>query len=138
MVNVNPGLPAATEVWLRLVIVAADNLIVKVSGAAVPPSDVTVIKWVPTDDTKLAATATMILVVLKERILSGVFSHMTVASEVKFEPRTTIEKSELLVKTMFGLMLLTVGGGWIIVKVVGAEYPLTVSTLMSMVPGEVM
>ena len=82
MVSVNAALPAGVEAGLRLEIAGIGGVMVKVDGADVPPSVVTVMLAMPAVATRLAGiAATSVLPVWV--MTNGVDPQLTVAVEVK-------------------------------------------------------
>ncbi len=118
-VNVKPGLPAAAELGLRAVIAGtglADELMVKLSGADVPPPGAglnTVTAALPAVVRSLAGIVAVREVALTNTVDRAAPFHCTTEPVIKLEPVTVSVKPGLTAAAELGLRAVTAGTGLI-------------------------
>src|SRR5260370_4777626 len=134
-VRVNPAPPAGTEFGLRLLIVGGGGLMAKTAGADVPPLVVTVIFAAPGLAIRLAGTLAVTCVALTNVVVSAVAFHCTLVPLMQFVPLTVRVNPAPPADTEFGLMLLIVGSGGLMVKTADADVPPLVVTVIFAEPG---
>src|ERR1039458_869341 len=126
--------PAVADLGLRLVIVGAPGLMVKVAAFDVPPVVVTVNLAVPGAAMSLAGTGAVSLIALRKVVVSALPFHFAVAPETKFVPLIARVKPGPPALAELGLKVVIVGVRGLIVKVAPGDVPLGVTTVTVAVP----
>jgi len=109
-------------------------MMVKVTGADVPPAVVTVTLAVPTDATRLAGTFAVRMDPPSGAVTSDVLPQLTVAAEEKCVPLTYSTKAPKPAGSQPGDKEVMAGGAGLMVKGTPDEVPPAVTTVMAAVP----
>jgi hypothetical protein len=131
MVSMNPAPPAVAKAGLKVVMVGAVGLIVKAAAVDMPtpPRVSTVMPGLPAVAIILAGTMTVNCVGLTYVVARWIDCHQQNVVELKFAPLIVIVNPAPPAAAEAGLRPVTMGGGWIMLKVTGADVPPAVLTV---------